>query len=320
MSDMHRLDRRHLLTLGVGAFVVAGVPFLARGQRRIVRRKVPVMGTIADLAVVDKEERAAHVAIDAAVAALRHVEGRMSFFLADSDVGRVNSRRDGVSVHRDTATVLERALRWAAATDGAFDPCLGGPSRLWDVKHRNTPPSGRAAGTFSHGRLWRDLDLEGRRVRLHGTRAQVDLGGIAKGHAVDLAVRALREHGVRDGLVNVGGDLYALGHSEDGDAWRVGIRDPQDADRILGSLEIRDEAVATSGDYEQGFEHGGRRYHHLLDASTGEPCRARCHSVTVRAPSCLDADAAATAAFLLEGAAEGPVQAAAPRAVIVRTA
>jgi thiamine biosynthesis lipoprotein len=97
--------------------------------------------------------------------------------------------------------------------------------------------------------------------------------------------------------VNAGGDLYALGTSEDGDAWKVGIRSPRNPSELAGRIAISDEAVATSGDYLRQFTHAGRRYHHLLDPATGEPWQSDVHSVTVRAAACLDADAAATAVF-----------------------
>jgi thiamine biosynthesis lipoprotein ApbE len=90
----------------------------------------------------------------------------------------------------------------------------------------------------------------------------IDLGGIAKGYGVDRAVEALRAWGVTSALVNVGGDLYALGSSEDGDEWEVGIRSPEDPSRLKGVIRIEDRAVATSGDYERFFDYGDRRFHH----------------------------------------------------------
>ncbi len=144
----------------------------------------------------------------------------------------------------------------------------------------------------------------------------IDLGGIAKGYAVDRAVAALRAHGIERGLVNAGGDLYAVGRSEDGDPWRVGIRHPEDPRRLLGELAIEDAAVATSGDYERAFRHAGRTFHHLLDPRTAAPREAAPHSVSVQAASCLEADAAATAAFGM--GSEAAVRALALRAPTAR--
>jgi thiamine biosynthesis lipoprotein len=125
----------------------------------------------------------------------------------------------------------------------------------------------------------------------------IDLGGIAKGYGVDRAVDALRQWGVRNALVNVGGDLYALGVSDDGDPWEIGIRSASDRGRITHTVRVENRAIATSGDYEQFFEHAGRRYHHLLDPVTAAPRRSPAHSVTVSADTCMTADAAGTTVF-----------------------
>src|SRR5690606_13732097 len=125
----------------------------------------------------------------------------------------------------------------------------------------------------------------------------LDLGGIAKGYSVDRAVDALRRHGIEHALVNVGGDLYALGRSPDGDPWQIGVRAAAAPQQLAGTIALTDAAVATSGDYEQFFTHGGRVYHHLLDPATAAPRASSLHSVTVQAASCMSADAAATAAL-----------------------
>ena len=125
----------------------------------------------------------------------------------------------------------------------------------------------------------------------------LDLGGIAKGYAVDRAAEAMRASGVRDGLVKAGGDLVALGRSERDEPWRIGVRDPNSPDGIVSEFDLSDGAAATSGDYERFFDHGGRRYHHILDSDTAAPRRALFHGVTVTAGTCIEADASATAAF-----------------------
>lgn len=310
--------RRQLLALGAGAFCVAVVPFARRTRRRLVRRQVPVMGTIADLAVVSEDEARAHAALDAGVAALRSVDRTMSRFDPRSDVGRINAAggRAAVHIHAATALVIQRALEWAQATGGAFDPCLGQAVELWDVNRRRVPPDRRRVERLAGRRLFRSIELDGRRLRLTDPLARIDLGGIAKGYGVDLAAGALRNHGVQDGLVNVGGDLVTLGNSEDGDPWQVGVRDPVDPARIVRTLSVSDQAVATSGDSEQFFRHGGERYHHLLDPGTGAPRRSDEHSLTVIADRCIDADAAATAWFGLPESARSTPPAAAVSSVL----
>jgi len=308
-----RFRRRDVIALGLGAFVVAAVPFSLRRRRRLVRAKVPLMGTVAEICVVHDDARFAHGAIDAALAQLREVDRLMSRFRPSSDVGRANLRaaREPVTVSRETADVLAAALRWAESTDGAFDPCLGRAVGLWDVTARCEPPSEHATRALAGRRLYRALDVAKWRgrpvVTFKDADVAIDLGGIAKGHGVDRAVAALREWGIADGLVNVGGDLYALGTSDDGDPWRIGVRSPKDPKRITTTIALTDRAVATSGDYEQFFEHEGTRYHHLLDPKTGAPRQSKTHSLTVTADTCMTADAAATARFGIPAGNNNPL-------------
>ncbi len=294
-------DRRDFLALGVGALAVATLPKVLRRGPSLVRRRIPVMGTVAEVAVLHRDDAWAQKGIDAAFAELRRVDATMSRFRPDSDVGRVNlASGTAVDVSTATADVLVAALGWSALTGGRLDPCLGAAVELWDVGHRSVLPSDSDVERFANRGLWRALEVEPGdvpRVRLHAPEAHLDLGGIAKGYGVDRAADALRDMGIFQALVNVGGDLVALGADADGEPWRVGVRSPDQADAVAQVLEVADAAVATSGDYLQYFEQAGRRYHHLLDPDTGEPRRTRMRSLTVQAERCVHADAAATALF-----------------------
>ena len=298
------LTRREVISVGIGAFVVAAVPFARRSRTRLVRRTIPVMGTIAEVAVVHRDAPYAHAAIDAAFDELRLVDRLMTRFTPTSEIGQANAGawRDGVAVSEPTAAVLYESLRWAEASDGAFDPCLGRAVELWDVGHRTVPPEERTVRPFAGRRLYRALDVHGGQVRFTDSDVAIDLGGIGKGYAVDRAVATLRAWGIHQGLVNAGGDLYALGTSEDGDPWKVGIRSPSDPSTLSGTIDVSDAAVATSGDYLQRFRYGGRSYHHLLDPATGSPRVTATHSVTIKAASCMAADAGATAVFGMDEA------------------
>jgi thiamine biosynthesis lipoprotein len=299
MSDV---SRREFVALGVGALVVASIPLASR-RRFVVQRTVPVMGSLADLTVVHRDHRYAHAAIDAAVARLRRVDDLMTRFRDGSDVGRANMRaaREGVSIDAETAFVLSAALDWADRTGGAFDPGLGRLIRLWDVEYRDAPPAEDAVRRLAGRGLYHGLDVsrwQGRpAVRFTNDDLAIDLGGIAAGYGVDQAVATLRARGIGDAIVNLSGDLYAMGRSEDGNPWRVGIRSPDRADRIVSTIEVEDAAVTTSGDYVKFFQYQGRRYHHLLDPETGAPRVTGMHSITVKAADCMTADAAATACF-----------------------
>lgn len=308
MRDQGFPTRRDFLAVAAGAFVVAAVPLARRGRPPAARRGVPAMGTTAQMVALHRDPAYAQRALDAAARELLRIEGLMTRFSPASDVGRANrlAMRQAVPVSAETALVLRQALRWADATDGGFDPCLARVVDLWDVKHRHAPPEAAPLRRLAGRRLYRALRIDqaeaGHFVRYVDADAQLDLGGIAAGYGVDRAVRTLRAWGIENGFVNVGGDIYALGVSEDGDPWEVGVRSPYDPSALAGTIRISNQAIATSGDYEQYFDHGGRRYHHILDPRTAEPRLSRTHGVTVTGPDCLAVDAATTACFGLERA------------------
>jgi thiamine biosynthesis lipoprotein len=306
-------DRREFLTLGMGMFVALSIPAALRRRVRLVRRTVPLMGTIAELQVAHADERFAEDAIDAAIRELQQVEQRMTRFRADSDVGRANAgaARDGVRVGAATAVVVAAALRAASKSDGRFDPAVGAASELWNVLERHVPPPEPSVHRLAGRHFWRKVDMDtaadGVRLRYEDRDLHLDLGAIAKGYGIDRATQVLRDRGVRHAIVTVGGDLFALGGAPDGDDWTVGIRDPHDLGALAGTLRIRDRAVATSGDYERFFRWRGVRYHHLIDPATAAPRRTSFHSATVLASRCIDADAASTAVFGLPSTAALPI-------------
>lgn len=297
-----RPSRRDVLYLGIGG-LVAAVPFARRAPLSLVRRHVVTMGTIAEFAVAHRDPAAARAAIDDAVAALRWVDGTMSRFSPASDVGRANAgaAREAVAVCDETREVVAEALAWAEASGGRFDPCLGRVSALWDIPNRHEPPAPREVATLAGRALFRRIDLGAHAgsaaVRFTDADAQIDLGGIAKGYAVDRAARILRERGIAHALIGAGGDLYALGRSPAGEPWQVGIQSPDDPRALAGTLALENAAVATSGDYQQYFEYRARRYHHLMDPSTAAPWQTPMRSISVIADTCMAADAGATCAF-----------------------
>ncbi len=295
-------SRRDVLSLGVGIFVVGAVPLVRRaGRPALVRRRVPAMGTVAEVSVLHPDEAYAQRAAGAALDEIRRAEALLTRFRPDSDIGRVNGAAPGraVPVDAETGQVLEAALLLAYATDGRFDPCLGRATVHWDGD--GPPPAEWDIEALAGRQLFRHLEVDRAggetRVRAHHAGLWVDLGAIGKGWGVDRAVSALRDWGITSGLVNLGGDLYALGTSPDGDPWRVGVRDPDDPAGIVAELALAEGALATSGDYERFFVHAGRRYHHILDPRTGLPAETATRSVTVADDRCWRADAVATALF-----------------------
>jgi thiamine biosynthesis lipoprotein len=257
-----------------------------------LRRCRPLLGTFVEITV---HGRAAILlpAITRAFAAIERVQGRMSVHDAGSDIGRLNRTRPGspVRVHPQTWRVLARAQRLAQATDGAFDVTVGGDLVRWGLLPGTTHPPAR--------RGFRDLVLlPGHRVSRR-LRVIVDLGGIAKGFAVDEAVRALRSAGVRSGCVNAGGDLRAFGAR----AFPVALRVPGAPGLVATMVSVRNEALATSGGYLRRRRVGGRLVTPLVHPGTGRAL-APFTGVTVRARTCMAADALTK--VVLAGAARAP--------------
>ena len=298
------LDRREFLSVGVGVFVALSLPAaLLRKHVRLSKRTFPVMGTIAEIQVAHRNPRLAQDAIDAAIAELQSVEGMMTRFRRDSDIGRANTSasRDGVLIDSQTAFVIAAALNAASVSDGRFDPAVGEVSELWDVLNRHEPPSAARVERLAARGFWKKVDLSARpgeaRVRFNDRDLHLDLGAIAKGYGIDRAADALRSKGIDNAIVTVGGDLYALGESPEGEPWTVGIRSPHDRNALAATLQVCDRAVATSGDYERFFRWRGTRFHHLMDPETAAPRKTPFHSATVLARRAIDADAASTSVF-----------------------
>jgi thiamine biosynthesis lipoprotein len=231
--------------------------------------------------------------------ALDTVVAQMSQWEIASDITRFNTAPAG-SRHRppaDFARVLGCALEIAQATGGAFDPTLGAVTELWGFGARawsgNAPaPAPAAEAAAASG--YRHLVMEDGAIVQPGN-LRLDLSGIAKGYGVDKAAEALRAAGAASFLLEVGGELRGHGLRPDGQPWWVSLESPRPGFRPDLRIALPGWSVATSGDYRRGFEVGGRRYSHTFDPKTGAPIDGGVISATVLDPSCMRADALATA-------------------------
>ena len=244
--------------------------FPACGHEPVVKT-VLVMDTVAQLTAVDGE---AGAAVDESIALLQHLD-RIAGTGEESDAARLAAAAGTgawVEISPEVYEMLEAAQDWAVRTDGAFDVTAGSLVALWGIgtDHARVPAPEEIAAARSHVG-WQRLELagDGQRARLLSPGMAIDLGGIAKGYALD-AVRAIyAAHGVKRGMIS--------------DDWRIGIRAPrgETAQDYLGILPISDAALSSSGDYERYFEQDGQRYHHILDPRTGAPASSGLYGVTV---------------------------------------
>jgi len=261
-----------------------------------------LMGTIVENEANHPDLSIARQAIDASLERMVEVDRLMSTFRPDSEIGLVNrlAATLPVSVGEETFSVLTEAKRIGLMSGGALDITIHPLMQLWryTTKEGRLPSSREieaALGLVAHSGL--AVDPNNRCVRLQHPGMGIDLGGIAKGYAVDAAVEALKRHGVDSGLVDAGGDLRVVGRNRDGGNWRVGLRHPLAPSRLLLSVLVEDEAVATSGNYFRYFTVGGLRYGHLLHPRTGTPADSAL-SATIIAKSAMRADGLATAAMI----------------------
>lgn len=261
-----------------------------------------LMGTVVEIEANHPDPLIARDAIEAGLQRMMDVDRLMSTYRPDSEIGRVNrlAATLPVSVGKETFGVLSEAKEIAQMSGGALDVTIHPLMQLWHctTKEGRLPSSREIEanlGLVAHRGL--SLDPNNRCVRLRHQGMGIDLGGIAKGYAVDLAAEALRRRGVHSGMVDAGGDLRVVGRNRDGGIWRIGLRHPLAPSRLLLSVLVEDEAVATSGNYFRYFTVGGLRYGHLLHPRTGTPADSAL-SATIIAKSAMRADGLATAAMV----------------------
>jgi thiamine biosynthesis lipoprotein len=273
-------------------------------DKHIVSRDAKAMGTVVHLGVFTDDEAGALAAIDEAFAEFRRLEALMTTWREDSEVSRINAQAGiaPVRVSDETFEVLEMASRASRLSGGAFDITFYALRGLWkfdeDLEPRlpDRAELARRLPLVNYRRV--RLDRAARTVFLERRGMAINLGGIAKGYAVDRAAAILKRRGFPDAIVQAGGDLLCAG-SKDGQPWGAGIRDPRgDRDDVFAVLRLTEHAFSTAGDYERYFSIGGRRYHHILDPKTGYPAM-KSRSVTLYAPTALLADALDDAVFIL---------------------
>jgi thiamine biosynthesis lipoprotein len=304
------VSKRGAGALGL-ALVLAATAGVAWRQRAasppVLRAERWLMGTqwVIRIAVGGQDPEALRAAAQAAFDEVARVEAVMSEWQKESAISAVNRSAGGppVEVPQELSDIVRRANTISALSEGAFDVTWKGMGKLWDFSADDFLPPDDAAIKAARSRVdYTSIVFDGHKLGLPQTGMALGLGGIAKGYGVDRAGVILREHGVKNFLVDGGGDVLLEGFRDglpEGRPWRVGVRHPRgNPTDILTVVETAHGAVVTSGDYERFREVEGVRYHHIIDPRTGRPARG-CQAVTVVAESAESADALATAIFVL---------------------
>ncbi len=266
-----------------------------------LRREEAIMGTAISVELWSDDREAGESAIGLVMDEMHRIDRAMSPHKADSELSRINrDAGDGpVPLSAEMARLLARAEAFAQLSEGAFDITYAAVGQLYDYRER-IRPSAEALERARAAVGWRHLvlDPQARTVRFARPGMRIDLGGFAKGHAVDNAAAILRRRGIRHANVSAGGDSRVIGDRR-GRPWTIGIRHPRrPSGEMAAVLPLVDVSISTSGDYERYFDADGERFHHLIDPATGRSPNG-VHSATVLADDGLTTEALSKAVFVL---------------------
>ena len=279
--------------------------FSCTGKKESTYKKsMPMMDTIVSITVVSESKEQAEKAMEETFAMIDQIGNLINYYSDTSELSAIN-RNAGISATRvspDTFAIIEEAVYVAHKSRGSFEPTLGPVTLLWDFASRIRPSEAEVKRALPLVN-YRDIILNKRASTIYLRRKgmKLDLGGIAKGYAADIAATTLLKKGFSSGLVAIAGDIRTFGLKPDRSRWTIGIKNPRqtsDRDEIMAKVRLTEKAISTSGDYERYFIADGSRYHHLLDPATGFPA-STCRSVSVVTDKAVYADAFSTAIFVL---------------------
>ncbi len=258
-----------------------------------------LMGTFVriDVCMADNDGKMVEKAVRSAWKRMEEVSMCMSAFNPESSVSRINnSYLEPVGIEKDLHNLIREAFAFNRLTGGAFDITVKPLMELWKNAYKAGAIPSRQA-IIETQELMGEQNiriLDESRIAVAVKGAKIDLGAIAKGYAVDEAVRILKNGDLKNFYIDAGGDLFVQGHNCEGNLWKIGVRDPQKRSNIIDIIELTDAAVTTSGNYEQSYEIEGKKYSHIINPVTGYP-QEEVISATVIAPTAREADALSTA-------------------------
>jgi len=280
--------------------LLTGLAWQPRARAEWFSRQAAIMGTRVGVELWHDQAGPARAAMDAVLAEFRRLDQALSPFIEESELARVNREAAShpVAVSAELFGLLEQSRHFSELTHGAFDITFASVGYLYDYRQGRRPTDAQIAARLPNIDYRQvELDPHTRQVHFGRPGVRIDLGGIAKGYAVDRAIALLQERGIKHALVSAGGDSRIIGDHE-GRPWHIGIRAPRDPQGMVAVLPLTDTAISTSGDYERYFEADGVRYHHILNPRTGRSAREE-RSVTILGPNATETDALSTSVFVL---------------------
>lgn len=263
-------------------------------------REEAIMGTEIRVELWSSDRAAGEAAIGAVMQEMHRIDSSMSPHKPDSELSVINrdAARRPVPLSGEMTRLIERAIHFSELSNGAFDITYAGVGQLYDYRLGIRPSDealAQARANVGYRHLF--LDRKARTLRFAREGVRIDLGGFAKGHAVDNSVAILRRHGITSATVAAGGDSAVMG-DRGGRPWTIGIRDPRRPGEVVAVLPLEDVSISTSGDYERFFEQDGVRCHHLIDPQTGKSPIGVC-SVTILAEDGLTTEGLSKCVFVM---------------------
>jgi FAD:protein FMN transferase len=283
-------------TIGTPGFL----PKVKSTRASWMTREEAIMGTAIRVELWHEVPAQGEAALDAVMAEMHRIDRAMSPFKPESELSRINreAAKTPVPISEEMFGLIARSVEFSKLSKGAFDITFASVGYMFDYRNGIKPAAEKIAAAlpdidYRHIRL----DRRRRTIRFARDGVRIDLGGIAKGYAVDNCVALLKARGVKEALVMAGGDSRVLGDKR-GRPWMIGIRDPRNRESMVAMIPLVDAAISTSGDYERYFEADGTRYHHILDPTTGRSATGA-RSVTILGPDAITTEGMSKSVFIM---------------------
>ncbi len=280
----------------VVAFLVFSRPSLAEW----VGESQPHMGTEVSVYVWHDDPATAAQGVAAVFAEVARIDHLMSTYIEDSEMSDINRNAAAmpVAVSDELFALILRSLDISVLTRGAFDITFDSVGQHYDFREGSRPDEDTISAELPRlDYRFVEINRDDATIRFKKEGVRINLGGIAKGYAVERGVEVLRRYGIAHARVTAGGDSRLLGDRR-GQPWMVGVQNPRDREQVAVTIPLEDEAISTSGDYERFFIEDGERYHHIIEPSTGQPA-GEVRSTTIIGPDAVLTDALSTSVFVM---------------------
>lgn len=262
-----------------------------------------VIGTVCTITLYDSDDTSI---IDKAIARLSELEDILSINKTGTELDEVNNMAgiSPVTVSQDTLNVVKKGVEYSALSNGSLDITVGPLVKLWGIGTEAAKvPSNEEIEIAKSLINYNDvvIDEDKSTIYLKNPNMIIDLGAIAKGYAADEVAKLLTENGIKSAIINLGGNIFALGKKIDGSLWKVGVQNPEKdgAEATIGYVTVANKSIVTSGVYERYFEENGKKYHHILSPETGYPYENEILGVSIISDASIDGDSLSTTLFAL---------------------